>query len=102
MVDGATFTLRPNTRLRIDAYVYSDTEASKNKSLLSLIQGALRAVTGAIGTLNRPGYHHHGDCDRGRPRRAVWGAFSRHQRAAVGSDFSRISIALSEGTTNPV
>jgi hypothetical protein len=56
MVDGATFTLRPNTRLRIDAYVYSDTEASKNKSLLSLIQGALRAVTGAIGTLNRPGY----------------------------------------------
>jgi hypothetical protein len=56
MVDGATFTLRPNTRLRIDAYVYSDTEASKNKSLLSLIQGALRAVTGAIGALNRPGY----------------------------------------------
>jgi hypothetical protein len=56
MVDGATFTLRPNTRLRIDAYVYSETEASKNKSLLSLIQGAFRAVTGAIGTLNRPGY----------------------------------------------
>ncbi len=56
MVDGAAFTLRPNTRLRIDAYVYSDTEASKDKSLLSLIQGALRAVTGAIGALNRPGY----------------------------------------------
>jgi hypothetical protein len=56
MVDGATFTLRPNTRLRIDAYVYSDTQASKNKSLLSLIQGALRAVTGAIGALNRQGY----------------------------------------------
>jgi hypothetical protein len=56
MVDGATFTLRPNTQLRIDAYVYSESEASKNKSFLSLIQGAFRAVTGAIGILNRPGY----------------------------------------------
>ncbi len=56
MVDGATFTLRPNTQLRIDAYVYSESQASKNKSFLSLIQGAFRAVTGIIGTLNRPGY----------------------------------------------
>ena len=56
MVDGATFTMRPNTQLRIDAYVHSESQASKNKSFLSLIQGAFRAVTGAIGTLNRPGY----------------------------------------------
>jgi FecR protein len=56
MVDGATFTLRPNTQLRIDAYVYSESEASKNKSFLSLIQGAFRAITGAIGTRNRPSY----------------------------------------------
>ena len=56
MVDGATFTLRPNTQLRIDAYVYSESEASKNKSFLSLIQGAFRAVTGVVGTLNRRGY----------------------------------------------
>jgi hypothetical protein len=56
MVDGATFTLRPNTQLRIDAYVYSESEASKNRSFLSLIQGAFRAVTGVIGRVNRPGY----------------------------------------------
>ena len=37
-----------------------------------------------------------------RPRRTVWGAFSRHQRAATGSDFSKISMAASDGTTKPV
>ena len=31
-------------------------QASKNKSFLSWIQGAFRAVTGVIGTINRPGY----------------------------------------------
>src|SRR5581483_8363020 len=56
MVDGATFTLRPQTRLRIDAYSYSESAASDNKSFLSLLTGTFRAVTGAIGMLNRPGY----------------------------------------------
>ena len=56
MVDGATFTLRPQTRLRFDAYSYSESSVSDNKSFLSLLTGTFRAVTGAIGMINRAGY----------------------------------------------
>lgn len=56
MIDGATLTVRPQTQLRIDSYVYSESQASGNKSFLSLFQGAFRAVTGAIGAVNPRGY----------------------------------------------
>ncbi len=56
MADGGSLTLRGKTRMRIDAYVYSETDKSAGKSWLSLIEGAMRSVTGAIGAFNPPSY----------------------------------------------
>lgn len=57
MTDGASFTLRPNSQLRFDAYRYNpDGDASDNSSVLALAKGALRAITGYIGRANRAGY----------------------------------------------
>jgi len=56
MVDGGSLTLRGKTRLRIDAYVYSETDKAGSKSWLSLLEGAMRSVTGAIGAFNPPSY----------------------------------------------
>src|SRR5579859_2700402 len=56
MADGGSLTLRGNTRLRIDAYVYAESEKTASKSWLSLLEGAMRSVTGAIGAFNPPSY----------------------------------------------
>ena len=57
MSDGATITLRPQSQLRLDAYRYDpEGEAVKNSSVLSLLRGAFRSVTGYIGRTNRDGY----------------------------------------------
>ena len=49
MEDGASFTLRPNTRLRLDKYHYDEANGSNNASVLNLLKGSLRAITGLIG-----------------------------------------------------
>jgi hypothetical protein len=56
MVDGASLTLRGKTRMRIDAYVHSETDQTSSRSWLSLLEGAMRSVTGAIGAFNPPSY----------------------------------------------
>ena len=56
MVDGGSLTLRGKTRMRIDAYVYPENNKTAAKSWISLIEGALRSVTGAIGAFNPPSY----------------------------------------------
>jgi hypothetical protein len=57
MTDGASFTLRPNSQLRFQAYRYNpDGNASDNSSVLALVKGALRSITGYIGRTNRAGY----------------------------------------------
>ena len=56
MADGGSLTMRGKTRLRIDAYAYSENDRTGNKSWFSLLEGAMRSVTGAIGTFNPPGY----------------------------------------------
>ena len=57
MSDGASLTLRPDTLLKIDVYRYDAAgNAADNSSALSLLKGALRAVTGYIGRSNREGY----------------------------------------------
>jgi hypothetical protein len=56
MVDGAALTLRPDTELKIDAYSWSETRATSGTSWVTLVQGALRSITGAIGKFNSPGY----------------------------------------------
>jgi len=57
MTDGASFTLRPNSQLRFQAYRYDpDGNASDNSSTVALLKGALRSITGYIGRTNRAGY----------------------------------------------
>lgn len=56
MVDGGSLTLRGKTRMRIDAYVYPEKDKAGSKSWLSLLEGAMRSVTGAIGAFNPPSY----------------------------------------------
>lgn len=45
-VDGAKVTVRPNTILDIKQYVFSGTEG--NAATLSLVEGGLRVITGAM------------------------------------------------------
>jgi hypothetical protein len=57
MADGASLTLRPDSQLKFDTYRYDrEGDAAKNTSVLSLVKGALRSITGYIGRTNRAGY----------------------------------------------
>lgn len=47
-IDGAVVSLRPDTKLRINDYHYGDGKGSEN-SVLTLIRGGFRTITGAIG-----------------------------------------------------
>ncbi|MBV8466614.1 MAG: FecR domain-containing protein [Burkholderiales bacterium] len=59
MEDGASFTLRPNTRLHIDKYQYDESNPSNSKSWLNLVKGSLRAITGLIGRQSPSSYALH-------------------------------------------
>jgi hypothetical protein len=54
MVDGASFIVRERTRVRITEYVADG--GDKDRSLMDLAEGALRAITGWIGAYNRGNY----------------------------------------------
>ena len=55
--DGGLLAVRPDTQLRIDAYVYSGKPDDKNnKSFFSLAKGAFRSITGVIGQTNKQAY----------------------------------------------
>ena len=56
MYDGASLTLRPDSRFRIVAYHFEDDVPSNNKSWLELITGTLRSITGLIGKQNPRDY----------------------------------------------
>jgi hypothetical protein len=57
MSDGATITMRAETELRFDDYLYDpDGEPQQNTVSMSLVRGALRSITGLIGQTNGPGY----------------------------------------------
>jgi len=56
MEDGASFTLRPNSRMRIDQYRYNEEHPTESSSWLSLVKGSLRAVTGLIGRQSPDSY----------------------------------------------
>lgn len=56
MQDGASLTLRPNAKLRIDDYVFDVDNPKNGRSWLTLTQGALRSITGAIGRMNKDSY----------------------------------------------
>lgn len=50
-VDGGEIVMRPETVLKVDAYVYKPTPTPENQDsiLLNLIKGGLRSVTGLLG-----------------------------------------------------
>lgn len=54
-VDDAYVILRPNTRFQIEDYQVSE-NAAENRSVLRLLKGGLRTVTGLIGRRNQSGY----------------------------------------------
>ncbi|HAC34075.1 MAG TPA: hypothetical protein DCF45_06105 [Gammaproteobacteria bacterium] len=53
--DGATMLLRPRSRLQIEDYQYQGNSDS-DRSLLRLVKGGFRTVTGAIGQTNKEAY----------------------------------------------
>ena len=57
MSERARLTLRPDAQVRSDTWRYDATgEAGQNNILLSLVQGALRLITGYIGGTARVGH----------------------------------------------
>jgi len=46
--DGGQLTLRPQTRMKIDAYHYEEAKPEDDNMLFSLLKGGLRAVSGLI------------------------------------------------------
>jgi hypothetical protein len=59
MLDGASFTLRPSSEVKFNTYRHQPRAAAENRSVLTLSIGSLRAITGAIGRINRGGYQIH-------------------------------------------
>lgn len=52
-IDNAVISLRPNTSLRIDEYAVSDNADKRNESsVISLLKGGFRTITGAINKNN--------------------------------------------------
>ncbi len=49
MSDGAQMTLRPNSNLRIEAYGFKREDPQADNSVLRLLKGGFRTVTGLIG-----------------------------------------------------
>jgi hypothetical protein len=58
MIDDAKIAIRPNSRVQIEEYVYASTESTAgpavvtsedNSSVLNLVKGGFRTITGAIG-----------------------------------------------------
>jgi hypothetical protein len=47
--DGGEITLRPNSQLRIESFVFDQTKPATDSALFNLIKGGLRTITGAIG-----------------------------------------------------
>ena len=62
MIDGAKIAIRPNSRLQIEEYVHAEAtpgaaiSSSDDKSVMSLVKGGLRSITGAIGKDNPQNY----------------------------------------------
>jgi hypothetical protein len=54
MLDGAYLMLRQNSRMTIEAYVADG--GDKDRSILDLIKGTVRSITGWIGKYNRAAY----------------------------------------------
>ena len=47
--DGAVMTLKPNTRIKIEDFVFDEKVPAKDASAMSLLKGGLRMITGLVG-----------------------------------------------------
>jgi hypothetical protein len=54
--DGGYISLQPNTQFRVDEYSFDGKTDGNEKSFFSLVKGVLRAITGAIGHVNKTNY----------------------------------------------
>jgi hypothetical protein len=54
--DGGLVSLQPNTEFRIDEYSFDGKTDGSEKGFFSLVKGGLRAITGAIGHVNKKNY----------------------------------------------
>lgn len=54
--DGSVMALNANTRIKIDQYNYNPNDPKADTSVLSLIKGGFRALTGALGKRNPQAY----------------------------------------------
>lgn len=54
--DGGYMSVRPNTEMVIDRFVYDEKDSSKSSFLVSLLRGGFRSITGLIGRTNPNGY----------------------------------------------
>lgn len=55
-IDGGFVSLQPNTLFRVDEFNYENKTNGAEKGFFSLLKGGLRAITGAIGKVNRSSY----------------------------------------------
>jgi hypothetical protein len=56
MVDDGLIVVRPDTKLRITTFLYSGKTDGSERSFISLFKGSFRAITGAIGRVNKDNY----------------------------------------------
>lgn len=54
--DGQIIALQSKSIFRVNSYKYDQAAPEKGESFFSLVQGGLRAITGLIGSSNRPGW----------------------------------------------
>lgn len=54
--DGGYISLQPNTQFRVDEYNYDGKTDGGEKGFFSLLKGGLRAITGAVGHVNKETY----------------------------------------------
>ena len=55
-IDGALLAIRPSTQLAIESFNYNGTQDGSESSVLRLIRGGFRTITGAIGKVNKQNY----------------------------------------------
>jgi hypothetical protein len=54
--DGGYISLQPNTEFKVDEYSYDGKTDGSEKGFFSLVKGGLRAITGAVGRVNKTAY----------------------------------------------
>lgn len=56
MIDDAVVAVRPNTRLKIEAYRYAGKADGSETGIFNLLRGGFRSITGLIGKQNKNAY----------------------------------------------